>query len=128
MIGFIKILIGIIAFIHIAFLVLEMFLWDKDSVQENFQDFTDKQLVKVLANNQGLYNGFLAAGLIWGLLSPHYSVEIWTFFLCCIAIAGIYGSISLTLGGATPKFRPTAPLAQTLPATITPSVLWLGSK
>jgi putative membrane protein len=125
---FIKILVAGIALIHVAFLILEMFLWDKESVQKKFQDFTDKQLAKVLANNQGLYNSFLAAGLIWGFLSPQSSVEIWTFFLCCIAIAGIYGSISLTLGGTTPKFRPTALLAQTMSATIALAILWLGSK
>jgi putative membrane protein len=128
MIGFIKILIGIIAFIHVVFLILQMFLWDKEFVQKNYQDFTDKQMAKALANNQGLYNSFLAAGLIWGLLSPQSSVGIWTFFLVCIAIAGIYGSISLTFGGTTPKFRPTALLAQTLPATIALAILWLGSK
>lgn len=124
----IKILVTCIAFIHVGFLILQMFLWDKESVQKTFQDFTDKQLAKVLANNQGLYNSFLAAGLIWGFLSPQSSVGIWTFFLSCIAIAGIYGSISLTLGGTTPKFRPTALLAQTLPAIIALALLWLGSK
>jgi putative membrane protein len=110
--SFIKILIESIAFIHVAFLILQMFLWNKKFVQTGFQDFTDKQLAKALANNQGLYNGFLAAGLIWGLLSPQFAIEIWSFFLICFAIAGIYGSISLTLESKTHKFRPTALLTQ----------------
>jgi putative membrane protein len=69
-----------------------------------------------------LYNGFLAAGMIWGWLSPAHSVEIWTFFLVFIAIAGIYGSVTLSLGSDAPeqprKLRPLAIFVQTIPAMI----------
>ena len=105
-----KLLIGFIAFIHTGILVLEMFLWSEPFVQNRFQSSTPEELAAILAGNQGLYNGFLAAGLIWGLLDKQKTRSIWIFFLACIVIAGIYGSISLG--------RPTALLLQTVPAVI----------
>jgi len=105
-----KILIGIIAITHGGFLVLEMFLWSTPAVQSQFQTFTSEEMVTILAGNQGLYNGFLAAGLLWGLLAREKSISIWSFFLSCIAIAGIYGSFGLG--------RPTALLIQTVPAIL----------
>lgn len=106
----IKLLIGVVAFIHLGILTLEMFLWSNPLVQGRFQTFTAEELNVILAANQGLYNGFLAAGLIWGLLEKQRFFSIWVFFLSCIAIAGIYGSYSLG--------RPTALLIQTVPAVI----------
>jgi len=106
----IKILIGAIALLHLGVLSLEMFFWSTPLVQGNFQVFTPEKLAAILAANQGLYNGFLAAGLIWGLWDKQKSFSIWIFFLSCIAIAGIYGSFSLG--------RPTALLIQTIPAVI----------
>jgi putative membrane protein len=116
----ILVLIGFVGFIHFFFLTKQMFQWDK--MRMRFHNFSDGQIAKVMASNQGLYNGFLAAGMLWGWLSPANSVEIWTFFLSFIAIAGIYGSITLTTGSDIPnkpyRFRPLAIIAQTIPAII----------
>ena len=87
------ILAAIVAFLHIYFLVLEMFYWTKPKGMRAFgldKEFAEKS--KVLAANQGLYNGFLAAGLIWGLL--YFNISVLIFFLTCISIAGIYGAYS----------------------------------
>jgi len=105
-----KLLIGIIAIVHGGFLALEMFFWSTPVVQSKFQTFTSEEMATILAGNQGLYNGFLAAGLLWGLLEREKSFSIWVFFLSCIAIAGIYGSFSLG--------RLTALLIQTVPAIL----------
>jgi putative membrane protein len=128
----ILILISLVGLIHIYFLIQQMFRWesvigeDKPVEDKPFANFTDKRLTKVLAGNQGLYNGFLAAGMLWGWLSPAYSLQIWTFFLTFIAIAGVYGSVTLSLGGDVPdksgkqtRLRPLAILFQTVPAIIT---------
>jgi putative membrane protein len=116
----ILILISLVGLIHIYFLIQQMFRWE--SASGKFTNFTEKQLTKVLAGNQGLYNGFLAAGMLWGWLSPTYSLQIWTFFLTFIAIAGVYGSVTLSLGGDVPEqprqFRFLAILFQTVPAVI----------
>ncbi|MDV2469237.1 DUF1304 domain-containing protein [Acinetobacter chinensis] len=91
-----KILIAVIALLHIYFLVLEMFLWDKPAGLKAFGNTPEKaQLTKVLAQNQGLYNGFLAAGLIWSLFAaPPFSVYLATFFLGCVLVAGVYGAMT----------------------------------
>lgn len=87
------IVILLIALLHIYFLVLEMFLWEKPLGLKTFRNTPEKAAItKVLAANQGLYNGFLAAGLLWGLYL--HSSEILTFFLICISIAGIYGALT----------------------------------
>ena len=90
------ILIALIAILHVYILVLEMFLWDKPYVLKAFGNTLEKaQLTKVLAQNQGLYNGFLAAGLFWSLLAPTAcAVAIANFFLGCVLIAGIYGGLT----------------------------------
>jgi len=85
--------IGIVALIHFYFMILEMFLWTKPKGLKAFglkKDFAEK--TKVLAANQGLYNGFLAAGLVWSIFISNNTIAI--FFLICVTIAGIYGSIS----------------------------------
>lgn len=86
-------IVVIVAFEHIYFLLLEMFFWTKPKGMKAF-GLTKEQAEssKVLAANQGLYNGFLAAGLIWGLLTNKTDFII--FFLICVAVAGIYGSYS----------------------------------
>ena len=91
-----KILIAFIALLHIYILVLEMFLWDRPYGLKAFGNTLEKaQLTKVLAQNQGLYNGFLAAGLIWSLFAPvSYAVPLATFFLSCVWVAGIYGGLT----------------------------------
>ena len=87
-------LIAFVAFEHLYFLVLEMFLWTKPKGIKTFglksKEFAEE--TKVLAANQGLYNGFLAAGLIWSLITEEIHVSI--FFLSCVIIAGIYGAYS----------------------------------
>ena len=88
-----NILIGIIAFLHIYILVLEMFLWDKPVGLRAFgQTQAAATASKVLAANQGLYNGFLAAGLFWGLSLGAAGNSVKVFFLCCVLIAGLYGA------------------------------------
>jgi putative membrane protein len=89
-----KIFIAFIAALHIYILVLEMFLWDKPLGLRVFGNSVEKAvLTKVLAKNQGLYNGFLAAGLIWSIFSSNIMfVSLATFFLSCVFIAGIYGA------------------------------------
>ncbi len=91
--------VGLIAILHIYFLVLEMFLWTTPKGLKIFgQSLEQAQASAVLAANQGLYNGFLAAGLIWGLLhsAPEFAWQIKIFFLSCIAVAGLYGGSSVS--------------------------------
>ena len=90
------ILIALIAILHVYILVLEMFLWDKPYGLKAFGNTLEKaQLTKVLAQNQGLYNGFLAAGLFWSLLAPTAcAVAIANSFLGCVLVAGIYGGLT----------------------------------
>ncbi|MFA5824932.1 MAG: DUF1304 domain-containing protein [Gallionellaceae bacterium] len=88
-----NIAVGIVAFIHIYILILEMFLWEKPAGLRAFglsKEFAAAS--KVLAANQGLYNGFLAAGLLWGLGAGDIRVQI--FFLGCVLVAGIYGALT----------------------------------
>jgi putative membrane protein len=92
-----KILIAIIALFHLYFLWLEMFAWTTKA-KKVFRTIPDDlfEKTKVLAANQGLYNGFLAAGLIWSLFisDENWSKNVALFFLSCVAIAGIYGAFS----------------------------------
>ena len=90
-----NILVGLVAFLHIYFLVLEMFLWTKPRGLQIFGNSLEQaQATAVLAANQGLYNGFLAAGLVWGLLHANreFAFQIKIFFLSCVIVAGIYGA------------------------------------
>jgi len=88
-----SIIIALVALLHIYFLVLEMFLWDKPAGLKVFgQTKAEATASKTLAANQGLYNGFLAAGLIWGLSLGAEGGSIKIFFLACVLIAGIYGA------------------------------------
>ena len=89
------IVIGLVALLHLYFLVLEMFLWDKPAGLRAFgQTLETARASKVLAANQGLYNGFLAAGLLWGLSRGAGGLDIKVFFLSCVLIAGLYGAAS----------------------------------
>jgi putative membrane protein len=90
-----NVLIALVALLHLYFLVLEMFLWDKPAGLRAFGHSAEKAAAsKVLAANQGLYNGFLAAGLVWGLTLGAAGTHIQVFFLLCVLIAGIYGALT----------------------------------
>lgn len=111
-------LIGAIAAIHVYILVLEMFLWDRPAGRRAFgttAEFAGQ--TRTLAANQGLYNGFLAAGLIWGLLKGAGGVEIQYFFLACVLVAGLYGAAT-----ASRKIL----YIQALPAALALAALYLG--
>lgn len=82
-----------VALSHVGILVLEMFFWDHPIGQKIFAMTPEVSASSaVLAMNQGLYNGFLAAGLFWGLLKNRFDVKV--FFLCCVIIAGIFGGMT----------------------------------
>ena len=90
-----NILIGLVAVIHLYILVLEMVLWDKPAGRKAFglsPEFARQS--KTLAANQGLYNGFLAAGLIYGLLAASSGYEFKLFFLICVLAAGLFGGLT----------------------------------
>jgi putative membrane protein len=114
------IMVTIVAALHIYILVLEMFLWRTPRGLRSFgmtQEVADSSAV--LAANQGLYNGFLAAGLLWGLVA--YGIvqgrPILTFFLACVIVAGLYG-------GATVSRRIV--LVQSLPAALALALVWVS--
>ncbi|MEW8084712.1 MAG: DUF1304 domain-containing protein [Candidatus Thiodiazotropha endolucinida] len=87
------IVVVLIAFQHIAFLVLEMFLWDKPVGLRVFGHSREiAAITRVLAANQGLYNGFLAAGLLWGVILGADGTGVKIFFLSCVLLAGVYGA------------------------------------
>lgn len=111
-----QVLIACIALLHLYFLVLEMFLWEQPIGMKAFGNTAEKaKLTKVLAQNQGLYNGFLAAGLIWSLFAPvAFATQLANFFLGCVLLAGMYGAIT-----ASKKIL----YIQALPALITLLVL-----
>jgi putative membrane protein len=94
-----NLLTALVAALHIYFLVLEMFLWQKPQGLKTFRNTPEKaEITAVLAANQGLYNGFLAAGLIWGLLhsAPAFAFQIKAFFLLCVIVAGAYGAATVS--------------------------------
>jgi putative membrane protein len=89
-------LVGLVAAIHLYILILEMFLWRTPRGRKVFgttEEFAAE--AATLAANQGLYNGFLAAGLVWGLLAPDPTgPQVQIFFLCCVIVAGVYGALT----------------------------------
>lgn len=88
-------LVVLVALLHLYFLVLEMFLWTKPPGLKVFRNTPEKaEITRVLAANQGLYNGFLAAGLLWGLCSGQRDVQL--FFLGCVVVAALYGAYSVS--------------------------------
>jgi putative membrane protein len=114
------VLVVAVAALHLYFLVLEMFLWTAQVGRRTFRMTADfAESTKTLAANQGLYNGFLAGGLVWALIA--YGVPagrpILTFFLVCIVIAGVFGA-------ATVSRRIL--LVQALPALVAGGFLWLA--
>jgi putative membrane protein len=90
-----NLLTGIVALLHIGFLVIEMVLWDKPYGLRAFRmSWEQAAATKVLAANQGLYNGFLAAGLIWGIWLGEAGDPVKIFFLACVIVAGVFGAIT----------------------------------
>jgi len=94
-----QIVIGIVAFLHCYFMYLEMFAWTSRGPKV-FKTLPAEQFAqtKTMAGNQGLYNGFLAAGLIWSLLIKNADManEVALFFLACVTVAGIYGAVTVS--------------------------------
>jgi putative membrane protein len=89
------VLVALVAVLHLWFMVLEMFLWDTPFGRRSFgltEDFAQRS--RVLAANQGLYNGFLAAGLAWGLALGDAGTAVKLFFLGCVLIAGVFGGLT----------------------------------
>ena len=88
-----NVLVVLVAVLHLGFLALEMFLWDHPFGRKRFGMTPEySKASATLAANQGLYNGFLAAGLVWGLVAGDTSIKI--FFLVCVVIAGVYGGFT----------------------------------
>lgn len=93
-----KILVGLVALEHIYILVLEMFLWTKPRTLKIFGMKAElAEQTKAMAANQGLYNGFLAIGLLWGLFHNNLAVgfQLQLFFLGCVIVAAIFGAITV---------------------------------
>ena len=87
--------VALVAFEHIYFMILEMFYWDKPKGLKAFgQTLEVAKNSKTLAKNQGLYNGFLAAGLIWAIVNKNNFEQLAIFFFSCVVVAGIFGAYS----------------------------------
>jgi putative membrane protein len=95
-----------------------MFLWSVPGVHDRLH-FTDAEATKVapIVANAGLYNSFLAAGLIWALLSGSGRAGVATFFLTCVVVAGVFGAVTL---------KPTTLLLQTLPGVVALAAVWMA--
>ena len=112
------VLTALVALLHLYFLVLEMFLWDKPAGLKAFGNTPQRAAdTKVLAANQGLYNGFLAAGLLWGLSQGAAGHSVTVFFLLCVIVAGVYGAAT-----ASRKIL----YVQALPGALALAALYLG--
>jgi putative membrane protein len=113
-----NVLVGLVALIHLYIVVLEMFLWTTPYGRKVFGNTAEFATAsKVLAANQGLYNGFLAAGLIWGLSMGAAGRPVQLFFLGCVIVAGLYGAMSV---GIKILF------VQALPAALAVAAILLG--
>lgn len=114
-----NVVVFLVGILHVYILVLEMFMWDKPRGRKAFRltpEFAAQ--TKTLAANQGLYNGFLAAGLFWGLYLGDAGLQVKVFFLACVLIAGVYGAAT-----ASKKIL----FIQAVPAAIGLSLLYLQS-
>ena len=114
-----NLLIALVAGIHLYIVVLEMLLWQKPVGRRIFGTTVEQAAqTATLAKNQGLYNGFLAAGLVWALAVTELRRPVGTFFLCCVAVAGVFGAVTVSR---------RILVVQTLPALAALAALWLGS-
>lgn len=114
-----NILVAVVALLHLYFMLLEMVLWTKPAGLRVFRNTPEKaEITKVLAANQGLYNGFLVAGLVWGLAHPDpvMALQVKTFFLLCVIVAGAYGAWTVSR---------RILYVQAAPAAIALALLWL---
>jgi putative membrane protein len=114
------VLIGLVAAIHLYIVVLEMLLWQKPLGRKVFKTSVEQaKQTATLAANQGLYNGFLVAGLIWSLVSASADLQrpLATFFLSCVALAGLFGAATVS---------PRILAVQTVPAVLALAALWLA--
>jgi putative membrane protein len=115
-----SVLIAVVAFEHMMFLVLEMFLWTTPTGMRVFALTPEfAQQSATLAANQGLYNGFLAAGLIWSLLQKGDAFAAKVFFLTCVIVAGVFGGVTV---------KPSILFVQAAPALIALIVVWLARR
>ena len=113
-----NVMVGLVAVAHVWFLVLEMFLFTRPLGRKTFGvSRDDAEKMKVLAANQGLYNGFLAAGLVWGLTLGAAGTHIVVFFLACVVVAGLYGAATASKAIL---------FVQALPAAIALALVLLG--
>jgi putative membrane protein len=120
MIWIANLVVALVAALHVYFLMLEMFLWTKPLGLKTFRNSLEKATDSaVLAANQGLYNGFLAAGLVWGLVhsTPGFAFQIKMFFLLCVIVAGVYGAVTVSR---------RILWVQAAPAAIALILLWLA--
>jgi putative membrane protein len=93
-----QVLVALVALLHAYFLVLEMFLWTKSAGRRAFGTTQEQaEQSKVLAMNQGLYNGFLSAGLFWGLALGASGRSVVIFFLLCVIAAGVFGAATASV-------------------------------
>jgi putative membrane protein len=109
-------LTAFVALLHSGFLAMEMFFWTTPFVRERFglsAEFAEETVA--MAANQGLYNGFLVAGLLWGLLAKRRDVK--TFFLLCVIVAGAFGALSV---------KPSIFVIQSVPAILALGALWFA--
>ena len=114
-----QVLVGLVALIHIVISISEIFLWKKPVVHERigFNQAEADKAAPIVAN-AGLYNGFLAAGLIWSLLMSTNAATIQLFFLTCVFIAGVFGAVTL---------KWTTLILQTLPSLIALVAVWYAN-
>lgn len=111
-----RLIATLVALLHLYFLVLEMFLWTRPLGLKVFRNTPEKaQTTRVLAANQGLYNGFLAAGLAWGVVATR--ADVLAFFLGCVVVAGLYGAWSVSR---------RILWIQAAPAAVALLLLWMG--
>ena len=107
-------LVALVASLHVVFLIIEMFLWDHPFGRKRFGMTPEKSAAtRALAANQGLYNGFLAAGLAWALWTDRLDLKL--FFLGCVLIAGVYGGITT---------KRSILYLQALPAAVALAAVW----
>ncbi|MFT6277129.1 MAG: putative membrane protein [Halioglobus sp.] len=110
------ILVLFVALSHVAILILEVFFWNHPVGRDAFSmTLQQSQATQVLAMNQGIYNGFLAAGLFWGLWSERIDLKV--FFLCCVSVAGIFGAVTA---------KSSILFTQGMPAMIALAVLYIS--